>query len=255
MTAGCVLALAPAVWLTASAAAAPQIRRVVLGHSVEGRAIVAYELGDPASPRRELVVGCIHGNETAGIAIARRLEHASPTGIDLWIVPVLNPDGAAADTRGNAHGVDLNRNFPWRWRRLGGVYYSGRHPLSEPESRIAYRLVRRLHPQVSIWFHQHLDVVDESGGKLAVERRFARLSGLPLRRLPREPGSVVGWENHVLRGSTAFVVELPPGRLTRGAAARFARSVLAVGKGARRPRRVQDSSSTEAAAPTFSTTT
>jgi protein MpaA len=73
-----------------------------------------------------LVVGCIHGNEPAGIAIAQRLERSSPRGVDLWIVPVLNPDGRAADTRGNTHGVDLNRNFPWHWRPLGGVYDSGR---------------------------------------------------------------------------------------------------------------------------------
>jgi murein peptide amidase A len=59
-----------------------------------------------------VVVGCIHGNETAGIAIANALERLSPRDLDLWIVADLNPDGAAADTRQNAHGVDLNRNFP-----------------------------------------------------------------------------------------------------------------------------------------------
>jgi protein MpaA len=205
-------------------------RKVLLGHSVDGRSIVAYEVGNPAARRRELVVGCIHGDETAGIAIARRLERMSPTGVDLWILPVLNPDGVAAGTRDNGHGVDLNRNFPYRWRRLSGVD-SGTRPLSEPESRIASRLIRRLRPQVSIWFHQHLDVVDESGGRLAVERRYAKLVGLPLRRLTREPGSVAGWTNHVLPGSTSFVVELPAGALSEPAVGRFARAVVAVGEG------------------------
>ncbi|HEU5476700.1 MAG TPA: M14 family zinc carboxypeptidase [Gaiellaceae bacterium] len=212
-------------------AAGVPVRRVVLGHSVEGRPIVAYEVGDPRAARRELVVGCVHGDERAGIAIARRLEHASPTGLDLWVVPVLNPDGAAARTRGNARGVDLNRNFPWRWKALGGAVYSGRRPLSEPESKIAYRLIRRLRPQVSIWFHQPQDVVDESGGSKAVERRFASAVGFPLARLPREPGSVVGWENHILRSSTAFVVELPDRRLSMAAVGRFAQAAVAVGRG------------------------
>jgi len=203
-------------------------RKVVLGRSVVGRPIVAYEVGNPASPRRELVVGCIHGNETAGIAIARRLEQMTVTNVDLWIVPALNPDGVAAGTRGNAHGVDLNRNFPYRWRLVSGAYDSGSRPLSEPESRTAYRLIRRLRPQVSIWFHQHLDVVDESGGQIAVERRFAELVGLPLRHLTRERGSVVGWTNHTLPGSTSFVVELPAHALSERAVARFARATVDV---------------------------
>jgi protein MpaA len=194
---------------------------------------VAFEVGDAAG-RRVLVVGCIHGNETAGIAIARRLERASPAGLDLWIVPSLNPDGAAAGTRGNAHGVDLNRNFPWRWKPLGGLVYSGSRPLSEPESKIAYRLIERLRPQVSIWFHQPLGVVDESGGSTELERRFASAVDFRLERLSREPGSVVGWENHILRGSTAFVVELPDRKLSVAAAGRFATAVLAAGRGSAR---------------------
>jgi protein MpaA len=215
---------------TTSAANVP-VRRVVLGRSVEGRPIVAFEVGVRGAARRELVVGCIHGNETGGIAVARRLEHASPVGLDLWVVPVLNPDGAAAGTRGNARGVDLNRNFPYRWRPLRGLVYSGPRPLSEPESKIASRLIEQLRPQVSIWFHQPLDVVDESGGSKVLERRFATTVGFRLARLSREPGSAVGWENHVLRGSTAFVVELPARKLSGAAIGRFAQAVVAVGRG------------------------
>src|ERR1700704_2435470 len=89
-------------------------RSVVLGHSVQGRPIRAFEIGNPASPRKVLVVGCIHGNEPAGIAIADALARGrAERGVDLWIVPDLNPDGVAADTRQNADRVDLNRNFPW----------------------------------------------------------------------------------------------------------------------------------------------
>ena len=45
-------------------------RTVVLGRSVDGRAIRAIEVGDLDSLRKALVVGCIHGNECAGIAVA-----------------------------------------------------------------------------------------------------------------------------------------------------------------------------------------
>jgi murein peptide amidase A len=204
-------------------------RAVVLGRSVDGRPIVAVETGDFDAARRTLVVGCIHGNEQAGIAVAEWLAHAPPPNeLDLWIIPVLNPDGVAADTRQNAHHVDLNRNFPWRWQPLGGVFNSGPRPLSEPESRIAYRLILRLHPQVSVWFHQHLDVVDESGGNVLVERRFAELTGLPLARLTREPGSAVEWENHRVPSGTGFVVELPAGTLDEPSVKRFAHAIVAV---------------------------
>ena len=221
---------AASLFVSSGPAASTPPRSVLLGRSVDGRPIEAYEVGDPQSSRRALVVGCIHGDETAGIAVARRLEHLSPAGLDLWIVPVLNPDGVAAGTRGNARGVDLNRNFPWHWKRLGGTVYSGPRPLSEPESRIADRLIRRLRPQVSIWFHQSLDVVDRSGGNPIVERRFAALVGLPIRRLSREPGSVVGWENHTVPGGTAFVVELPAGRLSATSVGRIARAAIGVGR-------------------------
>jgi protein MpaA len=200
----------------------------LLGHSFQGRPITGVEVGDP-SGTTVLVVGCIHGDEPAGIAVAQRLEHLSPAGVDLWIVPDLNPDGRAADTRGNAHGVDLNRNFPFRWRPLDGVYESGPRPLSEPESRIAYRLILRLRPSVSIWFHQHRDLVWASGGKAPLERRFARISGLPYHRLPALAGSAIDWQNHKLPGTTAFAAELPAGAASPAAVERYVRAVLSMG--------------------------
>jgi len=227
VNAGTAALAALLVAIPASAQPGPEL----LGRSVEGRRISAVELGDSHSSKKLLVVGCIHGNECAGLPIVRALERLpTPAGLDLWLLENLNPDGYARDTRQNAHGVDLNRNFPWAWQRLGGIYNSGSRPLSEPESRIAYRLILRVRPQISIWFHQHEQVVDESGGDIAVERRFSALVGLPLRRLPHEPGSAVTWENHSLRGTTAFVVELPAGSLSTAAAFRYARAVLALAR-------------------------
>src|SRR5437588_1690974 len=173
----------------------PVIRRArVLGRSVRGRAIVAVHVGDPHDSDPVLVVGCIHGNEGAGIAVARDLatDHP-PRSENVWVVLDLNPDGHAAGTRQNADGVDLNRNFPLGWRPIaapGDLHYSGPRALSEPESRLAVSLIRRIRPSVSVWFHQHVDVVDRSGGRAAVERRYARLVGLPFVRLPRYPASV-----------------------------------------------------------------
>ncbi len=204
--------------------------RSVLARSLRGRTIPVFRRGEPDAVQRVLVVGCIHGNESAGIAIADRLEHARLSdGAEVWIVPDANPDGVAARTRGDARGVDLNRNFPFGWRPIGAPgdpQYSGAGPLSEPESRALRLLVLRVRPTITIWFHQPLGVVDESGGDLRVERLYSRLAGLPLRRLPRYPGGVTDWQDHTFPGTTAFVVELPRGALSAGAAARYGRALL-----------------------------
>lgn len=208
----------------------PSVRRVLLlGHSAQGRPIRALMLGDPGAANITLVFGCIHGNETAGVAVADLLSRwHPPPGVALWIVRDLNPDGVAAGTRQNAHRVDLNRNFPFHWRPLGPPgtgNYAGPRPLSEPESRIAYSLIRQLRPRLTIWFHQPFGITDRSGGDVRLERRFARLSGLPLRQLPRYPGSATSWQDFSLHEGTAFVAELPPGRPSHSAVARYARAV------------------------------
>jgi protein MpaA len=130
--------------------------RLQLGRSQQGRPIVAWRAGDPHG-RRVLVVGCIHGIECAGIAIARTLEQTRAH-LDLWIVPNLNPDGYAAGTRQNGRGVDLNANSSSQWNgggRAWDTYYPGPHPFSERETRIARNLILRIRPRVTIWYHQH----------------------------------------------------------------------------------------------------
>jgi protein MpaA len=209
------------------------VRTVVVGHSVLGRAILARIVGAPDAPRRILVVGCVHGNERAGEAITRRLRSVTPPArTALWIVDEFNPDGCRANTRQNARGVDLNRNSPWHWQPLehrGGLYYSGTGPLSEPESRAIVRLIEGLRPAVSIWYHQHASLVDDSsGGSLAIEHRYAHAVGLPVRDFGFFPGSITGWQDHTYPRDTAFVVELPPGQLTPSAVARHVAAILAL---------------------------
>jgi protein MpaA len=215
-----------AVCASCALPAAASARTIVLGHSWQGRPIVAVEVGNPAG-ERVLVVGSIHGNEPGGIPVARALERLHPADLDLWIVPDLNPDGASAGTRQNAHGVDLNRNFPVGWHPMSGFYASGPRPLSEPESRIARALVLRIQPRLTIWFHQHLDLVWAAGGSRRIEKVFARVSGLPYRRLPRLAGTSVTWANHSFPGATAFAAELPAGRPSTAAVSRYVQAVIA----------------------------
>jgi murein peptide amidase A len=210
------------------------VRRLAIGRSVKRRLIAGWQVGDPGSRRRVLVVGCVHGNEPAGEAITHRLRSARPPpGTSLLIVDAFNPDGCAAGTRQNAHGVDLNRNSPWHWRPLdrpGGTYYSGPRPLSEPESRAIVRFVRRFRPTISIWYHQHARLVDASGGDPRIERAYAHLVGLPFRHFGVFPGSITSWQNATFSSDTAFVVELPAGRLSSRSAGRHVAAVLSLAR-------------------------
>ncbi len=205
-------------------------RQFLIGRSVKGRPIEAVRVGDRSSEIKALVVGCIHGNECAGTAVTRILARSSPE-VDLWLVPNLNPDGLVLRHRQNAHGVDLNRNFPSEWKRGGRPWdaeYPGPKPLSEPETRSAARLIRRVKPSVTIWFHQPQGLVRAWGRSVPEARRYAVLAGMRFERIRWPRGSAPNWQNHGFPGTSSFVVELPAGTLTARAADRQAHAVLAI---------------------------
>jgi murein peptide amidase A len=223
-------ALAALAWASAAGA-----RSELIGRSLQGRPITAQVIGPDTAARKILLVGCIHGNECAGESILSALAREHPAaGVQLWLVPQMNPDGTAAGTRQNADGVDLNRNFPYQWRAVPGpTYYSGPHALSEPESRVAVKLIRRLQPAVTIWYHQHEDLVDMAGGDRGIARRYAETAGLRATCLPFLPGTATAWSNHNFPHTTAFVVELPAGRVLPGALTRHVRAVHGAERGER----------------------
>ena len=206
---------------------------LLFGHSAEHRPLTATRVG--SGPVKVLVVGSIHGNETAGRAVLRRLRRAQPAaGVELWLVRSVNPDGVRRGTRQNARGVDLNRNFARRWRgggRAFDTYFPGRRAFSEPESQAVRRLVRRIRPAVTVYYHQHLRLVNlSSGADPAVVRAYARRVGLPARTLPNYRGTATSWQNHTFPGTSTFVVELPAGPLSPASARRHAGAVLAAGR-------------------------
>jgi len=215
--------------LPSTAAAELGKRRELLGYSVQQRAIRVHEVGSLSSPKRILVVGCIHGTECAGIKITRRLvRNGPPRHVDLWVVHNLNPDGYRLGVRQNARGVDLNRNFRSEWIPLGQPWdpqYSGPHPFSEPETRIARALIRRIRPDVTIWYHQPQALVRAWGQSRPMARRYARLASEPYRSIRWPHGTAPNWQNHRFPGTASFVVELPAGPLSSARAYRHAQAV------------------------------
>ena len=240
LIAGCLWSASPAGAATAPCAAGAfpaTVGSVLVGRSVRGRPIVAHRVGDACAARKALVVGVIHGDEAAGLGVTRALRSTGgPPGVDLWVIDSINPDGWRRGARRNAHGVDLNRNFPTAWRSgqpPGSGYYPGPRPLSEPESRGVQRFVLRLRPAVSIWYHQPWGAVLVPCRGGAIQVRYARLSGLGFQRCrgANLPGTAIRWENATIRGSTAFVVEFPAGRISPRVIGRHARAAAAVVSG------------------------
>jgi protein MpaA len=217
-------------------------RSGIAGRSAGGRPIRIRQLGDPAIGGKVLVFECVHGDECAATGQIQPLANGCPDpNADIYIVPDLNPDGFRGRTRLNGRGVDLNRNFPGGWRPIGergDPEYAGPRAFSEPETRLAARIVDVLRPGVTVWFHQDdasRPFVRAWGQSVPIARRFARLARLRFRLMPWLAGTAPNWQNHRFPGTSSFVVELPAGELPTGLRARLSTAVdrLAeqVGKG------------------------
>ncbi|CAI9409450.1 M14 family zinc carboxypeptidase [Nocardioides sp. T2.26MG-1] len=202
----------------------------VIGHSVQGRPIKAFRLGERGGPK-VLLISTMHGNEGHTRRILESLRDGRQIhGLNLWVLPVYNPDGLARHTRKNARGVDLNRNFPYRWADLDGTYESGPRPGSEPETRAAMRFLKAIRPHWIISFHQPLHGVDTDTKSQRFSRRVADKLNLPRKSFTCGGvchGTMTSWFNHRFRGSalTAEYGAHPPRRLMRSIAPRQVLSI------------------------------
>lgn len=173
-----------------------------IGTSVNGRAIVGYRFGTGSSII--LFNGNLHGNETN----TQRLLSAwmneiegnpgkIPLDKSIVVIPSSNPDGAAANSRTNAHNVDLNRNFPANnWKssvkmpsgetlETGG----GVTALSEPESTALANYINSATPRLVMSYHSRGNVVvaNDAGSSWPLTRTYSSLSGYGA-----ENGSTIG---------------------------------------------------------------
>jgi protein MpaA len=138
----------------------------ILGYSLQNRPIELLTLG--SGPDTVLMIASIHGNEDA--------------------MPVANPDGRALRTRGNAAGIDLNRNFPAENRINNAV--NGFAGLTEPESSILYDLILARRPARIVTIHQPLYCLDYDGPGEQLARAMAVDCPLPVNKLGSRPGSL-----------------------------------------------------------------
>lgn len=224
------LTCAAAMWL-AGCAARPVVSEPLaqagvvvetIGLSVQGRPIECLSLDHRADADGITVmfIATIHGNEPAGTPLLHRLlRQASLDPSPPWmrdrrliLIPVANPDGCAADHRGNAHGIDLNRNFPAA--SFASRRRHGSQPLSEPESRALHEAIVHHKPDRIVSIHQPIACIDYDGpaGTLAQVMADALPDDhrLPVRKLGAYPGSLGSFAGEDL-GIPIITVELPAG--------------------------------------------
>jgi hypothetical protein len=139
-------------------APAPRVEK--LGTSVQGRPIQMVTYG-PTTGRPALIIGGIHsGTEPTSVYVAEQLAahlRANPASLKrpVAIIVNANPDALPAKSRGNANGVDVNRNFPAKnWKAVKNrTTFNGTAPSSEPESRAIQQAITSLNPEWIISIH------------------------------------------------------------------------------------------------------
>jgi protein MpaA len=193
--------------------------------SVQGTPLYLRDVGEDNARLRVLVIGAIHGDELSSSSVALHwIRLAADEKMELpqtvhWrFVPMLNPDGLLAHPpkRTNAHGVDLNRNFPTpNWERDAAVYWNkrtgkdprrwpGPKPISEPESRFLHDQMQSFRPHLIVSIHAPYGVLDFDGPSVPP----SRLGRLYLDQVGIFPGSL-GNYGGVHKGVPVVTIELP----------------------------------------------
>jgi hypothetical protein len=124
-------------------------RLETLGFSVQNRAILMMRVTDNPQVEEDepefRIVGPHHGDEKIATEITLSFlqyvlasydtsmaVHSLIDSTELWVIPIFNVDGHVANNRTNANGVDLNRDYGYRWSGMG----SSPSPFSQPETRL-----------------------------------------------------------------------------------------------------------------------
>ncbi len=174
--------------------------------SVEGRPLSVRDIQPRSGPAKLkiLVLGAIHGDEVTSASLVfdwiERARGSNSNDIHWRMLPLVNPDGLFKKpaTRVNAHGIDLNRNFPTNdWKAKAQQYwahktgsdprrYPGTAPLSEPESRWVHNHIDGFKPDLIVSVHAPYGVLDFDGPPPPP----SKLGGLYLDQVGVYPGSL-----------------------------------------------------------------
>lgn len=217
-----ILGILLALTLLASSALAQEI--FVFGTSEQGRELTCVRLGEENAEKSLLITFAVHGFEGAYdrdgqvlVDMASRLIayfDANPRelcGYALYVVPCVNPDGLAEGTtedgfgRANANGIDINRDFPAKWKQLSTARYrTGDAPFATAEARAIRDLVETIQPTYGVDVHGWIHGVY---GSRDLAKAFQKSFGFSKRREYQSGGKLSQWLEEVTEA--AVLIELP----------------------------------------------
>lgn len=189
------------------------------GSSLEGIPLTVYHPNvDTVSI---VILAAIHGDEAeTAVIVSEALRCVSQGDLEAAVILCGNPDGMLRGTRGNARGVDLNRNFPTSNWSPDVTYHKtratdardialspGTQPASEPETNALIALVERWKPRAVVSLHAALACIDD-GSASHLGRQLSERCALPLQTdigYPT-PGSMGTWASE--RGLSVITWEV-----------------------------------------------
>lgn len=156
--------------------------QTIFGFTSLGLPIPSYRFSNGGA--KVLVLGGVHGDEIEGTVasygLLRSFSENFPYRLDLTLVPAFNLDGVLHRTRGNFHGVDLNRNLPtkdWSPEIKTPRYHPGPFANSEPENQALARFIETEKPQFLLSLHSWHPVLNVNGDCMAEAETLAKLTG------------------------------------------------------------------------------
>lgn len=157
-----------------------------------------------------LVIGVVHGDEPQGKYLIESYMRANKDS-KLAFIPVLNPDGMAKNSRVNANGVDLNRNFPTKNWVLSkkNEFFGGEKPASELETQFLINLVEEIKPKLILTLHAPFKVVNYDGKGKKIAQMISDIIKYPVQEnigYPT-PGSFGTWAG-IEKGIPTITLEL-----------------------------------------------
>lgn len=182
--------------------------------SLQGRTIEYLQFGNENAEKTVLIIGVFHGDEPQGEYLIRRFlkEKSTLPKNNLLVIPCLNPDGKALNTRQNANGIDLNRNFPTKNRVVieDEHYFSGEQASSEIETKFMIKILSECTPNLILSLHAPYRVVNYDGPAEKFAEKISELTGYPVSadigyETPGSFGTYAGIERNI----PTITLELP----------------------------------------------